>query len=529
MILHILLKDLRRHWREISLFVLVCGAWTWQQSNPGGWLWVHQRQLVPVLLFLLFGLWFFITVRVVHGESLVGDKEFWTTRPYRWGNLLAAKAILLALCLNGPLLAAQIVLLLHAGIPFSFSLLPGLIFLQLEFAFFLTFPAAALAALTESFVQWILAIAGIILFAVMMSSLPWGKMEAPLAGGETVDSLLAGALIVLALAFAILWQYARRRVWPPRLALGGAIMAVPLFIWLASTPLIRSIAYPRSTGESPFRLSILNTGDKGEREYTRHNDFFSDADIGIPIVADSLEPDTIINVDGYRVTLNGDNGWHWQSPWLNQSLTLSYDDAGGTIFFNLPGSLANQLQQVHATASVELAFGVRHLGPAQRVETGAQRFTVPGIGFCRWPDANEETYSRSPFECVAPLRLPGVWTSRIESADVTCPQEEGELPLPAGHHASVTNYGTDEIPADFDPNPVRSFDLNMGNWVPAIPSARDSKEARSAVICRGTPITIRTGSLVGTKRAIFDLGNMGNEKLILKDPDGTVRFGPDSE
>jgi len=525
MILHILLKDLRRHWREIALFVLVCAAFTWQTTHPFGWLWRQQKTLVPILLFIL---WFFIVVRVVQGENPVGDREFWPTRPYRWGKLMAAKALLLILCLNGPLLASEIVLLVHAGIPLSLSLVPGLLFLQLEFAFFLTFPAAALAALTETLVQWVLAIAGILLCAMMISWLPWNKLEAPLEGGENVASLLGGGLLVLALAFVLLWQYARRRVWPARLALGGALLTIPLFILIAPSPLVRSIAYPRPTGAAPLHLSMLKMGTNGERQYTRR-DSYSDTSIEIPVVADSFDSDTLINAEGWRVTLNGDNGWRWQSPWINQPLSFSYDDAGVILHLEIPTKLANQIAQAHATASVELAFAVHRLGPAQRIETGADRFAIPGVGFCHWFGGEYSRISLRGFECSAPLRLPGVVVTRADSASVTCPQEEGEPPLPPGHYASGTYYGNDAVPAEFDPDPVRSFQLNMGAWTPMIPIARDPKQARNAYVCRGTPLTVRTGHLVGKFRETFDLGDLGTEKLITAAPEGSILFDPANE
>lgn len=130
MILHILLKDLRRQWREIGLFILVCCEWAWEETHPGSWIWAHQRNAVP---FMLFGLWMFIVIRAVHGECLVGDKEFWPTRPYRWWQLLSAKTVFCAVVLNIPLLVAQIYLLNHAGIVLSGTIAAGLFFLQLEF------------------------------------------------------------------------------------------------------------------------------------------------------------------------------------------------------------------------------------------------------------------------------------------------------------------------------------------------------------------------------------------------------------
>jgi len=104
MILHILLKDLRRHWMEITGYWLVCATWAWRQAYPFELEWMQQRELVPILF---FAMWILLTVRLVQGECLVGDREFWPTRPYRWPLLLAEKALALLLFLNLPLLIAQ--------------------------------------------------------------------------------------------------------------------------------------------------------------------------------------------------------------------------------------------------------------------------------------------------------------------------------------------------------------------------------------------------------------------------------------
>jgi hypothetical protein len=516
MILHILRKDLRRHWWEISGFVLVCAVWTWQISHPNGWSWVHQRQLVPILL---FGLWFILTVRAVQGECLVGDREFWPTRPYRWPELLAEKKLLLILCLHIPLLLAQIVLLASAGIPLSWALAPGLFLLQLEFAFFLTFPAWVLATLTETLVQWVLTVVGIALFAVLVSWLPWNLLPPALAGGENVTSILMGAILVPAMVFALLWQYARRRVWPARLVLGAAVLAVPLMIPIASTSLARTTAYPRVTGEPPMRLSIVASGADGTREYKRGDIGVSQAVITIPVVASFSDSNSIVSLEGFRVTLTGDNGWRWQSQWLNHAGQLTSDWPGVNLGFNMPFELANQLAQVHASARLELAFGVYRLGKAQRIDTAAQSFTVPGVGVCSWPQPGSGSVLGSEPACIGPFRLPGAMVEEIESGDNTCPLDTVEPPLPANHRAIATQYGSDDLPVDFDPNPVRSFNLWFTEWEPVIPSVQNPKINRAAALCRGTRLILRTGAMSGKMSAAFNLGSLGTEKRITYDPD----------
>ena len=97
LILHIILKDLRRQRLDILGYCVAVVAWAWREVNPATFEWLRERELLPELM---FGLWLLVTIRAVQGESLVGDKEWWPTRPYRWGQLLAAKALLLVMVLN---------------------------------------------------------------------------------------------------------------------------------------------------------------------------------------------------------------------------------------------------------------------------------------------------------------------------------------------------------------------------------------------------------------------------------------------
>ena len=522
-ILHILRKDLEHHWREIAFFVVICGTWTWEASHPFSWMWIHQRGFIPVLL---FGMWIFLTMRVIHGECLLGDREFWLTRPYEWGHLMTAKALFLFMCLNGPLLLAQLVLLTAAGIPLSLSLVPGLIFLQLEFVLFVTFPTAVIAAMTETPVQWVLTVVGLFVYGMALSWFPWDGLPATFEGQENVAGILGLAIVVPALGFALVWQYARRKVWTARIALGIAALAVPLVILIASTPFVRAIAYPRSSGATPIQLSIPPAMDDGKIEYKRTDGFGEETNIEIPIRSVSVDPDAIVDIDGMRITLTGDNGWRWQSDWLNRPLKLSEDSPGGSLQFGMPATIADQMQGVHVNANVELAYGVYELGRAQKVDTSAEHFKIPDVAYCKWFSGQlPGQFSVSiGFSCAAPLRLPGVVVVRVESAGLACHAEAGEPPIPQGHFASTTNYGTDIVPADFDPDPVHNLYLSFGNWIPPIASDRNPKVNRTASLCRGTPLIVRSGSLSGKMRSTFSLGSIGSEKRVMQQEDDSPQF-----
>jgi hypothetical protein len=522
-VLHIFLKDVRRHWKEISLFALCCGAWGWEVIHPLSW--IQQRGVIPVAM---FGLWVFLTIRVVHGERLVGNREFWQTRPYTGAKLLAAKVLFLVLCLNVPLLITEIFLLIHAGIPLSWALVPGLLFLQLEFGTMLTFPTFVLAAVSESLIQWILAVGGLFLFCLFLSWFPWDRLPGTLAGQENIGSLIGAVLVIPALLLALVWQYTRRTVWLARLAIGFAAIAVPIVILVANTNFIRSVAYLPSEGAPPFQISMPSQTDSEEHQYFRTKGEFSLDTLDIPINFNSTDSDLIVDVEGFRVLITGDNGWKWQSPWVNRSLNFSPKSLTGGFEFTIPSERADQIPRVHAAASVQLAYQVHRLGHAQKIDTSPSRFLIPGVGSCHWFDSRSSAVSMSGYNCVAPLRLPGMLTAEIESSDLFCPAEQGEPPVPAGHDASATEYGIDAVPADFDPNPIREFHLAFGKWSPPIKSALDPKSDRKASLCRGTPIFIRIATFAGRWQSKFSLGPLKNEKPRSVDLNGAIDFTPEA-
>jgi hypothetical protein len=527
LILHIMLKDLRRHWREVALFAAVMAGWAWHTTHPSASGWLGQGVAGGVFIALPFVLWFFIVVRVVQGECLVGDREFWQTRPYRWWQLLAAKGIFLVVCLNGPFLAEQVYLLLAAGLPFRAGWILGLLWLQIGFAVIGILPVAALSAVTENLAQCIFALFGLWILVMMMTALPWGDLPVTLSGAEGIGTLLGVVIMVPLLAFSLVFQFARRRVWLSRLVLVGAVLAFPTFLPLSASQWVRSIAYPSQPAQPAalLHLAITGTGADGGREHTRRDRFGFTSTIGIPLTASFIAPDAVVVIEGSRFVLSGDDGWHWVTPWLKENIDLAEDNPNTKLSFDLPSEVADQFVTKHATAKVEVALADFRLTAPLRVETAADRFDLADIGVCSWRRRWFEENALRELDCVAPLRLPDVTVARVQSGEATCPAETGEPPLPAGHYATGLEIESERTPADFDPSPIHQVGFQFGEWKPAIPSILNRNQNRSGGLCPGTPVTIRTGTFTGRMRITFDLGGLGTETLINQE-DESVTFMP---
>lgn len=507
--LHILRKDLRRHWPEIFASILVAAGWAWQQAHPDPWIQNHASAVFPILLFVL---WFILTVRAVQGESLVGDREFWQTRPYCWWQLMFAKAILLIISINGVFGLAQVYLLMASGIPFRSSWIAGLVWLHLEYDVYFILPAVAFAVITPSIVQWVLTLIGVCVTYFVVSWLPWYRLPATLSSTENLATVLGVTVTCGMLLVVVVWQYARRNVWRSRILTALAVLTVPLWFVFAATTSARNLAYPKSAAE-PLTLAIAKDG--GVPHYTRVKAFHSST-IYVPVVALGLRQDSIVVLEGVRFHLAGDGGWHWDSSWMNQGMTFSPDSNPHDLILSLDDEVADKLQTGHATATLELALALYRLDPPQVVETGSQGFVIPGVAACHWLNPRS-------FDCKAAFRTPDVTVTRLESSSSTC----GEA-LPPGHSAINTQFDQSPFPADFNIDPVKKIVSDYGIvWDPPIPNPQNPKQLESASLCQGMPVTVRSGSLERRMRISSAIGSLGQE---IEKPafsgDQTVSFGP---
>ena len=138
--LHLIRKDLRQFWLEtlMSVFVVFAAAFTdrylWiadpNDSMPFAWRVAHDplRLLAYAFVILMPVSWWLLIERIVHAETLIGDKQFWITRPIDWKSLLSAKLLFLLVFLYLPFTIAQCIELNRAGFPILPNL-PGLLFL----------------------------------------------------------------------------------------------------------------------------------------------------------------------------------------------------------------------------------------------------------------------------------------------------------------------------------------------------------------------------------------------------------------
>lgn len=503
-VLHIFRKDARHLWREIaaSLALLVAFAWldirSWSQpygAMATGVSALLSAEMLPSLVNLLLPVsWIFLIVRVVQGESLVGDRQFWVTRPYDWKQLLAAKALFVLTFVNFPLLLADAFLLAHAGFhPTHY--LAGLLWLQLMWILFLFVWLTALAAVTNSVAQMLLALLLIVLDVIGTSALSSIIQKS----GFSASVNLWWGLVVIGVAVIVIFvQYSRRRTAFSRWMIVG-VCALLTLISIASsrvTPPDRSsivLRYPLSAGNQPVELALQHTDTQEGKFAPIYNDEVS---IQLPMNVAGIPEDSFLGLDGMIVTLTNAKGFRWDSGWKTDSQWLFPEQKTTNLSFQIKQSISDQLNSGPVTARLFLAFTLYRNQNRQQFVVPSGKFTLPEVGMC----TTELLYSRG-IHCLAPLRRPAFLLVTSESSSSTCSPEGAETSRHSGIFLHDFVRGMPG-PAEMGISPVRQVEINLSDW--------DSFAARalSPGVCPGTPLTLSNPEETGRRGIELQIDNL---------------------
>ena len=392
--LHIFRKDVRHFRPEILINLLLLIAFAWAaplQWTPGA----GAETLLPVLLRMLLPVgWFILVSRVLHDETLVGDRQFWITRPYRWAPLLAAKVVFVILFINLPLLLMQIYLLHHAGLPVA-PAAGDLLLYQLAFTAIYLLPFVALGTVTAAFGQHLLAVLAALLYGIAVAMFSgWlsdHAMFPPYLGSVLI------AVSVITLAAAVLVMYARRPVLRTRVALLSLPPVLLLLVLCApAKALIRHLYRPVSSGVLAFDPDPDNQ-EPGSGEPLL---FGNDVLLQLPVRLTSSLSNQLIFGKGIQLTIRDADGHQWTSAYQEQQSHFSNGDTEQVKVF----MLLREYQRLQAKP-LDLQARV----PIERVAIGqATTVVVPTAGFFPAPNGGRclvEEDQSSP-SCRFALRYP---------------------------------------------------------------------------------------------------------------------------
>jgi hypothetical protein len=477
-IVHIFRKDIRRHWREIALSLATLAAFAWNEPS----LWGPQRfDEYPVRLIfsgwytpmVLIG-WSLLIVRVVHEEPLVGDRQFWVTRPYDWKKLLTAKALFLVFFVNLPLFIVQMVLLSRAGFrPTGY--LTGLLYVQLLWILTLILPLITLATITSSLVQAILVVLGILLGMSAVDELFSVHAIQRLTVANWIPVWLPSTIKVGAYAvivFVLVWQYARRRTQQSRLLLIAAAAAV---LVVPSPPdTFPKSQYPQpSAGQQP-PVQFAFDPAKPKREDTRPKE--KKVILQIPLLVSGIAQSSAVHIDGTMVEIEATGGMRWNSGWFRSSDFLPSDRPFVDVLFSLDNAFFEHVKASSAGLHISFALTVFQAKETRRITTAAGEFAVPGGALCA---IDRDGFSA--LRCRSPLTRPFLVVSTI-AGETTCPPREDMKAAPPGTVFSVVEWNPAPAPAELGISPVTVSSLDLRLW------SRTQEELRPR-LCPGTPLT----------------------------------------
>lgn len=456
--LHIFRKDAIHLWPEtlVSLVLLVAFAWADVQT------WMPTEGFNPaslgagVLRFLIVISWLILISRLVHDEELVGDRQFWITRPYTWYGLLAAKIVYLVVFIGVPFLIMQAWLLHHAGL-YPTHLVPALLKNLLYIALVFLLPLLAIAAVTATFIRYISSVLGgfIYLFAVVAVAAYTApeSLDAPYVG-----YIVSGTLLALIVA-ALVLQYWKRKALIPRLLLVGLPLVIVLFALLTPLNLLSEHRYPsNAVGTATFDSDPLRQQPDGRTFIFQHKVVL---DIPVQVQLPGLDPKAFVDVERVSVTLDGPHGFHYASDWSTTAAQLSPDNPASVLQVRLPESTYNKVHGQPVALHLQLGTQTFSPGKDYSVLATESAFPAPGHASCTVSADDGTLDCRFPFTNSA---------FTLVSATV----HDGNCLMPG--QRSATAYGTfapSSSPFAFSPVEVDRIRLRLGQSnIPLCPDTR---------------------------------------------------------
>ena len=497
-ILHIFRKDARHHLPEILLSFALLVAFAFEQPRD----WTGQAaefRFLTVLLNFLPGFmvvsWVFLIVRLVQGESLVGDRQFWITRPYEWHKLLAAKLLSIIFFVHLPLFIAQLCLLKIAEFPVASSI-PGLVFVHLLFATTIVMPSITLASITSGIGQAALVLLAVLLLVLGMAML--ATTVFPESDLSNATDSLDGFLYVGACLTVILTQYLYRKALLSRLVLAGAVAVV--FLIIAVTPYGRIIThdFPLPTRPHPLPAQFaldpsLSFSHQGPHQ---PNSFGEDVELEIPLQITDMAEKTIVQIPAMKLELDLPNGDHWTSRWRRLEASVSSGRTRVWPSLTMKKALFNKIKDTPVKAHLSLGFNVYQMGPATQFILAGDRLNIPGGARCL------NDLSSNWLRCFAALKEPQPMFVVAQLPSDACPVSADVLNEPfAAFPASFSNLGSDSSP-DLEFSPIRQFNLDLSRYL-----VFEDHEIRPP-ICPGTPLLFSKPKFLYSVRDELDLGQI---------------------
>jgi hypothetical protein len=492
--LHIFAKDARHFWMEISISLVVTALFAWlypnmwiPRINRGGGM--NLQTLATIAMGLVLASWWILITRVVQEENLVGDQQWWITKPYEWPQLLGAKALFVLAFVAAPLICAQGAMVVEAGFrPWHY--LPGMGFDLLLIAGVVVLPLLAMAAVTSSFGRMTLLAFGVLLalvaYIALMAFTQTNRFSAPIAhhAPAVLTLLLAGGAMVV--------QYARRRVWRARLVL-MALLLIPFGLgFVFAAPSLIAGAYP-GEGRLPLRIDV-----DPSRAMTAVPSWLPGrekmVELMVPITTSGLTTEDVVNLEGEQVTVQSADGRQWSSVWETMfGAHLRPNSTDTTVDLEISRDFLEQAKAQPVELRVRFAATELKKAGEAEVAMAAHDFGVPEFGVCApVPDFAQPAFTG--ITCRAPLRQPMLTYITVRWSDGPCTASGTGSPDGVSGAGWVGSPSSD--PAEFSLASVWSSPIGLSNSIiDYVGSGKPRRDPRR-FLCPGTPMTVTRYAVV---------------------------------
>ena len=491
-ILHIFRKDIRHHWPEILTVLVLQAGYVWRA--PKQWSVLLEARGIDRFLnisadILLPVAWCFLIVRVIQSEPLVGNRQFWITRPYEWPKLLVAKIVFIFAFVNIPLLISQAILLRVAAFSFLHNL-PGLLGMHIGLSCLLLLCVGTLGTITRNLGQAAL-VALVVLAALagtayLSSLLPKGDIAALTGKFEMLEEVLMFG----AAGTAALWQFARRHTSGPRyLVLVAGCVVVLILAVLPTNSMIES-AYPRRIPATVPNLQVslipVEAPAPNGLEFRAPQ---TEMMVRFPVRFSGIEPNQVVEIEGKKISIDGPNGFHWDLGWQNSWTKLWPDDSSSYVNFEIKPELFKKVQKTHVTVHISLLLATFKQSRLHKISLSEGPFPIEGIGLCRIAG-----FTEGEIDCRAPLSSP-IFVANIATPTSYCSEEpqstSGSSSTDGARHA-FSWHETDTLP-DVGIDPIDSFNIYFEDF---FIEARPANKKNPLRLCPGDQIELGTPVLV---------------------------------
>jgi hypothetical protein len=519
-ILHIFKKDIRRHWLEILISLALLGLYARIMTRP-----TVDRMVAPdyipwaeisagTLTSLLIIFWIFLSIRLVQGETLVGDRQWWVTKPYEWWKLLAAKEVFLLAFIGAPLFLVQLYLLHHAAFAIH-SYFFGVLGMQLALGTFLFLPAVALASLTKGLGQaFIVFLIVFVLFSTVVSQLskvPNSGMSSAVQGLEEIQSILLLGSIIGAAG----WQYARRKTWASRGFLAAGAAVVVLISAFTPYAMFVNRKYPMlEPKDAPAQISA-GVLPKSTKTLPGWFDRIREIPLTIPINASGVRAGEVVLVDGIRLTMDIPGGTKWEPRWTPQRMVFWPEGGQDQISYQIDRKMFDRIKAQTGTLHIELALTEYQAENARDLVLRSGEFADPSLGLCTFSPRNP-----SLIMCRRPFHIPGLMAT-FDPSQASCPAPTDDNAIPEDKISHAWYPPSNEDSAGPGLNPVETYPVTFGSRQMVFTPDKRSRQI-TVYLCPGTKVTLAKPHAVRSGRVKVDLNNITLQDLVNFGDDGQV-------